>query len=67
MPPKQPLPRPGFSQRRRALVACVVTLFVWGFRWVWPLQLIPGWVVVVLVVWALVELIRLLLWPQRWR
>lgn len=36
---------------------------VWGFRWLWPLQLVPGWVVVSLVIWAGLELIVLLRHP----
>ena len=40
---------------------------VWGFRWLWPLQLVPGWVVVSLVIWAGLELIVLLRQPHRWR
>jgi hypothetical protein len=40
---------------------------VWGFRWLWPLQLVPGWVVVSLVIWAGLELIVLLRHPHRWR
>jgi hypothetical protein len=40
---------------------------VWGFRWLWPLQLVPGWVVMSLAIWAGVELIALLRYPRRWR
>jgi hypothetical protein len=40
---------------------------VWGFRWLWPLQLVPGWVVVSLVIWSGLELIVLLRHPHRWR
>lgn len=44
----------------------VSALLVWGLRWLWPLQLLPGWLVVSVVVWAVIELINLLLWPRRW-
>lgn len=63
MPPS----RPGCWQRRRTWLAVVVCGVVWGFRWVWPLQLVPGWVVVSLAIWAGLELIVLLRYPRRWR
>ena len=61
-----PSSRPGCWQRRRTGLAVVVCGVVWGFRWLWPLQLVPGWVVVSLVIWAGLELIVLLRHPHRW-
>ncbi len=40
---------------------------IWGLRWLGPLQLLPGWVVLLAGLWALLELAALLLAPQRWR
>jgi hypothetical protein len=36
-------------------------------RWLWPLQWLPGWVVLLVGAWALLELVAILLLPQRWR
>lgn len=60
-------PRPGQPQRLRWVVASGLALVIWGFRWLGPLQLIPGWVVFLVGLWALLELTALLLAPQRWR
>ena len=60
-------PRPGHRQRRRCGLAWCLLLLVWGGRWIWPLLWLPGWVVVVLAVWAVLELVGLLLNPQRWQ
>ena len=57
--------RPGSWQRRRtglALVVCGV-----GISLVMAPQLVSGWVVVSLVIWAGLELIVLLRHPHRWR
>ena len=59
-------PRPGQRQRLRCLVACSLVVLTWGLRWLWPLQWLPGWVVLVVGLWALLELAALLLVPQRW-
>ncbi|HJN35498.1 MAG: hypothetical protein AB8B70_02570 [Prochlorococcus sp.] len=66
MPPEQPVHRPGFNQRRRCCLALVSALLVWGLRWLWPLQFLPGWLVVAVVAWAVIELVNLLWWPRRW-
>ena len=60
-------PRPGQRQRLRWTVASAAALLVWGFRWLWPMQWLPGWVVFLVVLWALLELSALLIAPQRWR
>lgn len=59
-------PRPGQRQRLRCLVACSLVVLTWGLRWLWPLQSLPGWVVLLVSVWALLELAALLLAPRRW-
>ena len=59
--------RPGRWQRQRTLLAVVLAMLVWGLRWLWPLQLLPGWVVALLFAWVGVELIALLRFPRRWR
>tara|TARA_B100001059_G_scaffold225424_1_gene252617 strand:- start:1208 stop:1411 length:204 start_codon:yes stop_codon:yes gene_type:complete len=59
-------PRPGQRQRLRLVVALGLAFVVWGLRWLWPLQWLPGWVVLLVVLWALLELAALLLVPQRW-
>jgi hypothetical protein len=42
-------------------------LAVWQLRWIWPLQLLPGWVVALLFAWAGVEVMLLIWFPRRWR
>ena len=37
----------------------VTALAVWQLRWIWPLQLLPGWVVALLFAWAGVEVMPL--------
>ena len=59
--------RPGNEQRRRCVIAVGLALLVWGLRWLWPLQFLPGWLVAGLLAWALLELAALLLAPRRWR
>ncbi len=60
--------RPGRwqRQRQRTLLAVVLAMLVWGLRWLWPLQLLPGWVVALLFAWVGIELIALLRFPRRW-
>ncbi|MEB3326765.1 MAG: hypothetical protein VKI39_03545 [Synechococcus sp.] len=58
---------PGASQRLRALrvlagAGLVVLLRPW-----WPLNWLPGWLVGLLLLWALGELVRWIWWPRRWR
>ena len=60
-------PRPGHRQQRRTLLVLVVALLVWAFRWIWPLQLLPGWVVALLFAWGGLELIGLIWFPRRSR
>ena len=64
--PKQE-PRPGQVQRRRCGLAWLLLLLLWGGRWIWPLLWLPGWVVLLVGAWAVLELVVLLLFPRRWR
>ena len=59
-------PRPGQRQRLRLAVASGLAVVVWSLRWLWPLQWLPGWVVLLVGFWALLELAALLLVPRRW-
>jgi hypothetical protein len=36
-------------------------------RPLWPLQLLPGWLVGSVLLWAVVELVLWAWWPRRWR
>ena len=67
MPPNRSTARPARRQRGRALVVLALALLVWGLRWLWPLQLLPGWVLAMLFAWAGLEMIGLLWFPHRWR
>lgn len=58
--------RPGIEQRRRCAIAAGLAFLVWGLRWLWPLQFVPGWLVAGLLAWALLEVAALLLVPRRW-
>ena len=49
------------------MVVLALALLVWGLRWLWPLQLLPGWVLAMLFAWAGLEMIGLLWFPHRWR
>ncbi len=57
---------PGAPQRLRALrVLAAVGLVVLLRSW-WPLIWLPGWLVGLLLLWALGELLRWIWWPRRW-
>ncbi len=60
-------PRPAQKQQLRCAVVCGLALLLWGFRWLWPLQWLPGWLLLLIIVWAFLELAALLLIPRRWR
>ena len=66
MPSHRPDGRPGRSQRWRTWSALTLAFLVWALRWIWPLQLLPGWLLAVLFAWAALELIGVLWFPQRW-
>jgi hypothetical protein len=70
-PPLPPLPPlldqlPGAASRRRALLISLLALFVWLMRPWPPFQWLPGSVVGAVLLWAVIELLRWLWWPQRW-
>ena len=67
MPFTRSAARPGRWQRWRCAGAVVAALAVWQLRWIWPLQLLPGWVVALLFAWAGVEVMLLIWFPRRWR
>jgi hypothetical protein len=58
---------PGSRQRQRALQLLALAGLTWLLRPWLPFQLLPGWVVGALVLWALLELLRWTWRPQRWR
>jgi hypothetical protein len=58
---------PGAAQRRRAVVVSAVAVFTLLLRPLWPLRLLPGWCVGLLLLWATLELLRWRWWPRRWR
>lgn len=58
---------PGARQRRRLLTLWLVCGLVALLRPYWPLILLPGWTVGVLLLWTVFELLRLAWWPRRWR
>ena len=48
-------------------MACGLALLLWGLRWLWPLPWLQGWLLLLIVAWALLELAALMLFPRRWR
>lgn len=68
LPPAPPLLRhlPGSRGRRRALTVAAVAGGVWLLRPWPPFQWLPGAVVGLLLLWAVLELLRWLWWPHRW-
>ncbi|NDG75207.1 MAG: hypothetical protein EBX49_07730 [Synechococcaceae bacterium WB8_1B_136] len=72
LPQLPPLPPsltvlPGWRQRRRALQVLAAAGLVMLLRPIWPFQLMPGWLVGALLLWATFALLRWAWWPQRWR
>jgi hypothetical protein len=57
---------PGARQRRRALTLLALAGLVLLLRPWPPFQWLPGWVVGLLLLWAMAELLRWLWWPRRW-
>jgi hypothetical protein len=58
---------PGAEQRLRLLRVWAAAGLLMVMRSLWPLRLLPGWVVGLLLVWALLETLRWLWWPRRYR
>jgi hypothetical protein len=58
---------PGCWQRGRTGLAVVACALLWGVRWLWPLQFVPGLLAVSFVMWVGPEFIALLRHPCRWR
>lgn len=58
---------PGAAQRRRLLSLLLACGLVALLRPYWPLDLLPGWTVGALLLWTVIELLRLAWWPRRWR
>jgi len=58
---------PGYQQRQRALRVWAGAGLLLLLRSLWPLRLLPGWLVGLVLVWALLELLVWLWWPRRWR
>ncbi|MEB3242245.1 MAG: hypothetical protein VKO44_01270 [Cyanobacteriota bacterium] len=57
---------PGSSGRRRALIAACVALGAWLLRPWPPFQWLPGSLVGLALLWAVLEALRWLWWPRRW-
>jgi hypothetical protein len=57
---------PGSRGRRRALSVVALAAGVWLLRPWPPFQWLPGSVVGLLLLWAVLELLRWLWWPRRW-
>ena len=58
---------PGWRQRRRGLQVWALAGVLMLLRPLWPLQLLPGWLVGSVLLWAVVELVLWACWPRRWR
>ena len=68
--PKPALPAtlrelPGWQQRQRALRVWAGAGLLMLLRPYLPLRLLPGWLVGLVLVWALLELLVWLWWPSR--
>jgi hypothetical protein len=57
---------PGWQQRRRVLRLWAAAGLLLLLRSLWPVRLLPGWVVAGLLLWAIAELLVLAWWPRRW-
>lgn len=62
-----PSSRPGRRQRWRTLLVLLIATTIWALRWLWPLQMLPGWVLALMFAWAGIEVIVLIWRPHRWR
>jgi len=69
LPPLPPVltELPGWRQRRRLLQVWAAAGLLILLRPLWPLRLLPGWVVGGVLLWAVAELLLWAWWPRRWR
>jgi hypothetical protein len=58
---------PGWRQRRRLLQVWALAGAVMLLRPLWPVRLLPGWLVGALLLWAVLELVLCCWRPRRWR
>lgn len=58
---------PGWRQRQRVLWLWAAAGLVMLLRPLWPVRLLPGWLVAVVLLWATAELLLVVWWPRRWR
>ena len=58
---------PGWRQRRRLLQVWALAGAVMLLRPLWPVRLLPGWLVGALLLWAVLELVLFCWRPRRWR
>lgn len=58
---------PGCEQRQRALRVWAAAGLLMLLRALLPIRLLPGWLVGLVLVWALLEALLWLWWPRRWR
>ena len=58
---------PGWRQRRRVCVLWAASGVLMLLRPLWPIRLLPGWMVAGLLLWAIAELLLLVWWPRRSR
>ena len=57
---------PGWRQRRRVLQLWALVGSLMVLRPLWPVSLLPGWLVGLLLLWAVVELLLCCWRPRRW-
>jgi hypothetical protein len=58
---------PGSGQRQRLLRVWALAGLTMVLRPWLPFNLLPGWVVGGLLLWAVLELVLCVWWPRRWR
>ena len=58
---------PGWRQRQRLLLAWLLAAGLLLLRPLWPLALLPGWLVGAALLWAVLELLGWAWREQRWR
>ena len=71
LPSLPPLPSelsqlPGWRQRRRTLQLWALAGLLLVLRPLWPIRLLPGWLLGAVLLWAVVELLLCCWRPRRW-